>query len=112
MHIPTNDDWVLFASRLRNGRKPCWGAAILRQYIQPAAKRPGIEKRIGWHTFSPHVFNSAQKSPGRIQGHAGVDEAFLAAINTRRIYASGRAGQTGCAGCGTFAALLTTQFGE
>ncbi len=31
--------------------KPCWGHAILRRYIRPAAKNQGIEKRIGWHTF-------------------------------------------------------------
>jgi len=46
----TEDDWV-FASQLRHGRKPYWGPVILRKYIQPAAKRLGINKRIGWHTF-------------------------------------------------------------
>jgi len=44
------DDWI-FASRLHNGRKPYWGPVILRKYIQPEAKRLGINKRIGWHTF-------------------------------------------------------------
>jgi integrase len=45
-----SEDWV-FASRRYGGRKPCWGHAILRRYIRPAAKNQGIEKRIGWHTF-------------------------------------------------------------
>jgi len=38
-----SDDWV-FASQLRKGRKPYWGAAILRKYIQPTAKTLGINK--------------------------------------------------------------------
>ena len=45
-----SEDWV-FPSRRYRGRKPCWGHAILRRYIRPAAKNQGIEKRIGWHTF-------------------------------------------------------------
>jgi len=44
------DDWV-FASRLHKGRRPYWGAAILRKYIRPVAELLNIEKRIGWHTF-------------------------------------------------------------
>jgi len=48
--LKTGDDWV-FASRLHNGRRPYWGAAIMRHYIQPAAEKLGIQKRIVWHTF-------------------------------------------------------------
>jgi integrase len=44
------EDWV-FPSRRYRGRKPCWGSALLRRYIRPAAKNNGIEKRVGWHTF-------------------------------------------------------------
>jgi integrase len=58
----TSDDWV-FASRLHNGRKPYWGAVILRHYIQPAAEGLGIEKRIGWHTFR-HTFSTLLRSLG------------------------------------------------
>jgi integrase len=58
----TDNDWV-FASRLRNGRKPYWGAAILRHYIQPIAKGLGIEKRIGWHTFR-HTYSTLLRSLG------------------------------------------------
>jgi hypothetical protein len=58
----TSDDWV-FASRLHNGRKPYWGAVILRHYIQPAAERLGIEKRIGWHTFR-HTYSTLLRSLG------------------------------------------------
>ncbi len=35
-----SEDWV-FPSRRYRGRKPCWGHAILRRYIRPAAKKHG-----------------------------------------------------------------------
>jgi len=56
------DDWV-FASLLRGGRKPYWGAAIMRHYIQPAAQKLGIQKRIGWHTFR-HTYSTLLPSLG------------------------------------------------
>jgi integrase len=43
-------DWV-FASPNSFGEKPYWPDMILRRHILPAAKRLGIHKRIGWHTF-------------------------------------------------------------
>jgi integrase len=43
-------DWV-FASPSSFGEKPYWPDMILRRHILPAAKRLGISKRIGWHTF-------------------------------------------------------------
>jgi integrase len=56
------DDWV-FASRLHNGRKPYWGSAIMRHYIQPVAEKLSIEKRIGWHTFR-HTYCTLLRSLG------------------------------------------------
>jgi integrase len=56
------EDWV-FASRLHNGRKPYWGAAIMRHYIQPLAEKLGIQKRIGWHTFR-HTYCTLLRSLG------------------------------------------------
>jgi integrase len=44
------DDWI-FASRLHNGRRPYWGASILRNYVRPVAESLNIQKHIGWHTF-------------------------------------------------------------
>jgi integrase len=55
-------DWV-FASRLRSGRKPCWGQVIMRKYVQPAARRVNINKRIGWHTFR-HTYSTLLRSVG------------------------------------------------
>jgi site-specific recombinase XerD len=35
----------------------------MRYHIQPAARRAGIQKKIGWHTFR-HTFSSLVKSLG------------------------------------------------
>jgi integrase len=35
----------------------------MRYYIQPAARRAGIDKKIGWHTFR-HTFSTLVKSQG------------------------------------------------
>ncbi|WP_263374009.1 tyrosine-type recombinase/integrase [Granulicella aggregans] len=43
-------DWV-FASPMSFGKHPYWPDMVLRRHILPAAKRLGIDKRIGWHTF-------------------------------------------------------------
>lgn len=43
-------DWV-FASSMSFGKLPYWPDMLLRRHILPAAKRLGILKRIGWHTF-------------------------------------------------------------
>ena len=56
------DDWV-FASKRYRGRKPYWGQSILRKYVRPAARRVGIEKRIGWHTFR-HSYSTLLRSVG------------------------------------------------
>jgi integrase len=60
--LTSGDDWI-FASRLHNGRKPYWGAAIMRHYVQPVAQGLGIEKRIGWHTFR-HTYSTLLRSLG------------------------------------------------
>jgi integrase len=43
-------DWV-FASPHKNGEQPYWPETPLRCFVQPAAKRVGITKPLGWHTF-------------------------------------------------------------
>ena len=47
---PDDEDWV-FASHRTHGLKPYWPHMILRHHIRPLAKKLGINKRIGWHTF-------------------------------------------------------------
>jgi integrase len=43
-------DWV-FASPKMNGKQPYWPETPLKCFVQPAAKRLGIAKQIGWHSF-------------------------------------------------------------
>lgn len=55
-------DWV-WASTQMAGKQPLWLSTIMRYYIQPAARRAGIKKKIGWHTFR-HTFSTLIKSLG------------------------------------------------
>jgi integrase len=56
------DDWV-FASPDTEGKQPFWAQTLMRHYIRPAAKRVGITKRLGWHTFR-HTFSTLLKANG------------------------------------------------
>jgi integrase len=55
-------DW-LFASPRMNGTKPYSPDTLLSKVIRPAAKRAGITKRVGWHTFR-HTFATLLKANG------------------------------------------------
>jgi hypothetical protein len=48
------DDWV-FASVRTQGKRPVWGQSLMRKKIHPVAKKLGINKRIGWHTFRHYL---------------------------------------------------------
>ncbi len=56
------DDWV-YASPAMNGTQPYWPNSIFRVYIKPAAKKIGLTKRIGWHTFR-HTFGTILNANG------------------------------------------------
>ena len=56
------DDWV-FASVRTQGKRPLWGQSLMRKNIRPVAKRLGIDKRIGWHTFR-HSYSTLLRSLG------------------------------------------------
>jgi len=56
------DDWV-FASPHTRGSKPYRGQPLMRYHIQPAARRIGITKRIGWHTFR-HTYSTLLRAAG------------------------------------------------
>lgn len=45
-----DSDWV-FASSYNDGELPYWPDSVLKRVIQPAAKRSGLLKVVGWHTF-------------------------------------------------------------
>ena len=57
-----HEDW-LFASPRMKGTKPYTPDAILSKVIRPAARRAGITKRVGWHTFR-HTFATLLKANG------------------------------------------------
>ncbi len=52
-HAPS--DWVFTTDSNRAGRKrgkqPLWLCKVMSYHIQPIARKLGIAKRIGWHTF-------------------------------------------------------------
>ena len=43
-------DWI-FASPYSGGRKPYWYQSLMRNQIREMARRVGIVKKMGWHTF-------------------------------------------------------------
>ena len=54
------DDWV-FASERVQGRMPPWADTLLDRFLQPAAKRAGITKWVGFHTFR-HTYSTLLKA--------------------------------------------------
>jgi integrase len=58
-HIEGQADW-LFASPRMRGEKPYSPDSLLSKVTRPAAKRAGIIKRVGWHTFR-HTFATLLK---------------------------------------------------
>ncbi len=57
-----DNDWV-FASHRSRGKKPYWPHMVLRRHVQPLARKLGITKTIGWHTFR-RSFASLLKANG------------------------------------------------
>jgi integrase len=47
---PELGDWV-FASDRTFGKTPLWPDSLRAKILQPTARKAGIKKRIGWHTF-------------------------------------------------------------
>ena len=47
---PEAGDWV-FASDRTFGKTPLWPDSLRAKVLQPTARRVGIKKRVGWHTF-------------------------------------------------------------
>ena len=57
--------WATDSNRAgaKRGKQPVWLSTVMRYYIQPVARRLGITKRIGWHTFR-HTFSTLLKGNG------------------------------------------------
>ena len=58
----SSESWV-FASRVNQGRWPYLAQQIMRHHILPVARKLGITKRIGWHTFR-HTYSALLRSTG------------------------------------------------
>jgi len=59
---PADSDWV-FASPYKKGVVPYWPDSALTDFVQPAAVRAEITKRIGWHTFR-HTYSTLLRANG------------------------------------------------
>jgi len=55
-------DWV-FASEKVQGKMPPWTDTLLDRFLQPAAKRAGITKWVGFHSFR-HTYSTLLKANG------------------------------------------------
>ena len=62
MPVSPDGDFV-FASPTMKGKQPYWPDNLLKRYIKPTARRVGINKNIGWHTFR-HSFGTILKANG------------------------------------------------
>jgi len=57
--------WATDANRAgaKRGEQPVWLSTVMRDHIQPTARRLGITKKLSWHTFR-HTFSSILKANG------------------------------------------------
>jgi integrase len=62
---PSDYVWATDANRAgaKRGKQPVWLSTVMRDYIQPAARKVGINKKISWHTFR-HTFSTLLKGNG------------------------------------------------
>jgi integrase len=62
---PSDYVWATDANRAgaKRGKQPVWLSAVMRDYIQPSARKLGINKKISWHTFR-HTFSTLLKGNG------------------------------------------------
>jgi len=62
---PSDYVWATDSNRTgaKRGKQPVWLSTVMRDYIQPAARKVGIIKKMSWHTFR-HTFSTLLKSNG------------------------------------------------
>ena len=62
---PSEYVWATDANRAgaKRGKQPVWLSTVMRDYIQPMARKLGIQKKVSWHTFR-HTFSSILKGNG------------------------------------------------
>ncbi len=62
---PSDYVWATDANRAgaKRGKQPVWLSTVMRDHIQPVARKLGINKKMSWHTFR-HTFSSILKANG------------------------------------------------
>ena len=62
---PSDYVWATDADRAeaKRGKQPVWLSSVMRNYIQPVARKLGITKKMSWHTLR-HPFSSILKANG------------------------------------------------
>jgi integrase len=62
---PSDFVWATDANRAgaKRGKQPAWLSTVMRDHIQPVARKLGIEKKLSWHTFR-HTFSTILKANG------------------------------------------------
>ena len=62
---PTDYVWATDANRAgaKRGKQPVWLSTVMRDHIQPVARKLRINKKLSWHTFR-HAFSSILKANG------------------------------------------------
>ena len=62
---PSDYVWTTDANRAgaKRGKQPVWLSTVMRDYIQPTARKLGINKKMSWHTFR-HTFSTLLKGNG------------------------------------------------
>ena len=114
------EDWV-FASPWTDGKQPLWPDSLLKRWIKPAAKRVGITKRVGWHTFR-HTYSTLLRANGEdvkvVQGllrHANSKitmDVYTQALSPAKREAQGRVARIVLPTKVVSAARLSDSFGQ
>jgi integrase len=62
---PSDYVWATDANRAgaKRGKQFVWLSTVMRDYIQPMARKLGIEKKMSWHSFR-HTFSSILNGNG------------------------------------------------
>ena len=100
-----DSDWV-FASPYKQGLEPYWPDSILQDFVKPAAKRAGVAKQVGWHTFR-HTYSTLLRANGtdlKVQSELLRHSNISTTLNlyTQAVGKKTRSTRTGCraiAGC-------------
>lgn len=100
----------LFGSPDKKGLQPYWPDSLLRGVIRPAAKRAGISKHIGWHSFRRTLATLLQASGASVKATQDMlrhaSSRLTMDLYAQSIPADRRAAQSGVIGAVLAASVL------